>query len=347
MTIQDRLEAFWAGERPDQIPYTIYQNEWRHASDDPAWEAMYDEGLGVTYHAGSSRQETQNLEVLYEDYEENGESIRRQIQRTPVGDITQTWANGWHRKYLLETAEDYRVMTYIVRNTRIIPQPEAISHALAGLPEHGILLSAIGRTPLQVILVDYAGLENFAFHLVDFDEEIRELYEAMLMHFRQRVEIAAKAPGRFVSNLENFTAESLGPHRYEEFLLPVYEECFPMLHDAGKIVGSHYDGRTASCKEVIARSPIDLIESLTEPPEGDQTLAECREAWPDKLFWVNIRVGDYQLSAKELKQKVADLVQQAAPDGRRLAFEVSEHIPRQWKESMPVVLEALRDMRMT
>ncbi len=23
----ERLEAFWAGEKPDRIPYTIYQNE--------------------------------------------------------------------------------------------------------------------------------------------------------------------------------------------------------------------------------------------------------------------------------------------------------------------------------
>ena len=37
------------------------------------------------------------------------------------------------------------------------------------------------------------------------------------------------------------------------------------------------------------------------------------------------------------------MVSQAAPDGRRLAFEVSEHIPVNWRESLPVVLEALKE----
>jgi len=43
---------------------------------------------------------------------------------------------------------------------------------------------------------------------------------------------------------------------------------------------------------------------------------------------------------------IADLVKQAAPDGRRLAFEVSEQYPENWKESMPVVLEALNEIEL-
>ena len=153
----------------------------------------------------------------------------------------------------------------------------------------------------------------------------------------------AEGPGRYVACLENFTADSLGPRRYEEFLLSVYEECFSVLHEAGKIVGCHYDGRTVSCREQIARAPIDLIESLTPPPEGDQTLAEARAAWPDKLFWSNINVGCYDLPPEKLKQVVWERVEQAAPDSRRLAFEISEQYPANWRQSIQVVLDALKE----
>lgn len=345
MDIRERIDAYWAGERPDEIPYTIYRGEWGYAPNDPAWDAMYEAGLGVTFHIGASAGVPADREVLWDEYVEGGESIRRQTLRTSVGELTQTWANGWHRKYLLETPDDYRIMTHIVRNTSIESRVEAYVDALSKLPPHGIGLLAIGRTPLQTILVDYAGLENFAFHLADFEDAVRDLYDALLANFRHVVEIAATVPGRFVSNLENFTAETLGPVRYAEYLLPVYEECFPVLHDAGKIVGSHYDGRTAACAREIARAPIDMIESLTEPNEGDLPLDECRSAWPDKLLWVNIRVGDYQLPRAKLRDKVLDLVRQAAPDGTKLAFEVSEHCPRNWKDSMPVVLKALKETR--
>lgn len=345
MTLRQRLEAFWAGERPDQIPFTIYQNEWRHTADDPAWLPMFEQGLGVTWYIPSYELRWRDVEVVHDHASEEGREVRRETWRSPVGEVTATWVDGWHDKYFLEGADDYRVMTDIVRRTEVVPAYDAFLAREAELPWFGVAIPVIGRTPLQTILVDLAGLENFAWHLFEYEEPLRELYEALLDRFRRIVEIVAEGPGHYVSNLENFTAETLGPRRYEEFLLPVYEECFPWLHQAGKIVGCHYDGQTASCKELIARAPIDLIESLTPPPEGDMTLAEARAAWPDKLFWSNINVSLYELPPEELKRIVLERVEEAAPDGRRLAFEISEQYPHNWRQSVPVILEALRETR--
>jgi hypothetical protein len=94
-------------------------------------------------------------------------------------------------------------------------------------------------------------------------------------------------------------------------------------------------------KNLVAGSPVDLIESLTPPPEGDMTLAAARAAWPDKLFWSNINLGCYELPPEALRQEIARRVQDGAPDGRRLAFEVSEATPARWRESMPVILDTL------
>ncbi len=345
MNIRERLELFWAGERPDIIPYTIYQNEWRHTQNEPEWQPMFDAGLGVTWHVSPFRSETKEVEYLNDEYSENGEMYHRQTIKTPVGNLHQTWLNGWARKHLLETADDYRVMLWIVRHTDYTARYEEFLEMERKIAPYGVALSSIGRTPLQTILVDLVGLENFSLHLLDMKNEIEELYEALLVNFRKRVQIVAEGPGRFVSNLENFTAESLGPKRYEKYLLPVYNECFPILRQAGKIVGSHYDGRTASCKRLIAQAPIDLIESLTEPNEGDMPLEEARAAWRDKLFWCNIRVGHYMLPPKKLHDKVLDMVQRGSENGRLFAFEVSEQYPDNWRESIPVVLEALQETR--
>ena len=345
MTIRERIDAFWSGERPDQIPYTIYQNEWRHTANDPAWPAMYANGLGVTWYLRSFEWKLREVEIVDQQYVEGGKSMRRQTQRTPIGEIHATWVDGWNQKYFLETPADYRVLTYIIRHTDVVPAYDAYLAKAAQLPPHAIAIPEIWRTPLQRILVDFAGLENFGWHLSEYAGELQTLYDALLDNFRRVVEVVAKGPGRYVSNLENFTADSLGPRRYEKFLRPVYEECFPVLHAADKLVGSHYDGRTASCRAQIARAPIDLIESLTPPPEGDQTLAEARAAWPDKLFWSNLNVGCYELPPKELKELVLQRVAEGSSDGKRFAFEVSEQYPANWRESMPVVLEALKETR--
>ncbi len=345
MDPRERIEAFWSGERPDQIPYTIYRwSLWqRGVLDDPAWQPMYEAGLRTTWGVSTFGSRTKNVEHGHDSWTEEGQKFERYTMRTPVGEISATSREGWHAKYFLETAEDYRVMQYVAENTEIFRQHEAFAQAEQEHGEHCIVHAGLGRSPIQTVLVDYAGLENFGWHVAELEEEIGALCEALLRNLRRAAEITAEGPGRYVSVLENFTADTMGPERFRRYHLPVYEELFPMLQAAGKIVGTHFDGRLASCKEAIAGSPIDLLESLTPPPEGDLTLAEARAAWPDKLFWSNINLETYELPPDRIRATVLEAVRQAAPDGRRLAFEVSEDLPRNWRESMPVVLDALRE----
>jgi hypothetical protein len=72
---------------------------------------MFEQGLGVTWYVPTYEVRLHNVEVVDEHYVENGTQMHRQVQRTPVGAIAAVWVKGWHRKYSLETAEDYWVMT--------------------------------------------------------------------------------------------------------------------------------------------------------------------------------------------------------------------------------------------
>ena len=343
MTFQERIEAYFSGERPDVIPYAVYEWLYTLGEDRGAWEKMFADGLGVIRHVNCYAEAAANVELEEKSYEEDGFTVMRRTYVTPVGSIYETWRNGWQHECMLTGPDDYRVMTYIAEHTVVHPDPDTLGPQLDSMPAHTVALAGLSRTPYQRMLVDLAGVGNFPFHLVDYEDEVRALYEALRKVYRRRVEIAAESPCRFIHFGENFNADAIGPKRYEEFILPVYEECIAALHAAGKVVGAHYDGRTASCAEVINRSPLDLVESFTEPPEGDQPLDVARANWPDKLIWCNIGVTDYQLPAEALREKVQSMVAAGAPDGKRLALEVSEHLPADWHESMPVVLEALED----
>ncbi len=344
MNPKERIEAFWAGERPDQIPYTIYWWEWRHYADDPAWQPMFKLGLRVTVPVCTVDSKMRKVECSENCYNENGRELTRHTMRTPVGEVYCISEQGWTRKYWVETPQDYKVMEYIIAHTELSPDYGALDVMQRKMASYGIVHVSVGaRSPIQTILVDYVGLENFALHLIDFEEEMMELYETLLKNLRKRIEIVAEGPGQYVSVLENFTAETMGPRRFSRYHIPIYKELFPVLQDSGKIVGTHYDGKLASCRELIAEAPINLIESLTPPPEGNMTLSECRASWPDKLFWSNISASTYQLKPKKIKEVILGAVQQAAPDGCRLAFEISEAIPDNWKQSIPVVLETLRE----
>ncbi|MCY2925456.1 MAG: hypothetical protein NT031_08460 [Planctomycetota bacterium] len=347
MTIHERMQAFWAGERPDQIPLTIYGffcGDWVKEKN-PDWLKLFQAGLAPFHLVGMTSEPVQGVEWANDSFEKDGATWHRAVQRTPVGEIQTIDKAGWRQEYWLKTAQDYRVMTWLVEHRSVEPMYQYWDELQRDMAPYAVLAPSIFRTPIQEILVDLVGLENFAVHLYDFEAEMMELYQAMLKKFRRRVEIVAAGPGRYVSCLENFTAETMGPVRYKQFILPVYEELFPILHQAGKIVGVHYDGKLASCRDAIAGAPVDLIESLTGPPEGDMTYDQCRAAWPEKLFWANLNVSDYQLPPAKLKARVHELVAQASPDGTKLAFEVSEDLPANWRESIPVVMEALNETR--
>lgn len=344
--IRERLEAFWAGERPGLIPFTIYQNEWRHTKDDPAWKSLLERGMGVTWHVSTVRQVADSDIVFSQDRRrEDDRLLERRSIRTPVGEIEERYVDGWRREFYLKSAADYAVMRYVVEHTDLEPDYATYLERESHIGPQAVALVMLGRTPLQTILVDWVGVEQFGLHLVDLRDEMMALYHALLLHFRKRTEIAAEGPGRFVSVLENFTSDTLGPRRYRELLLPAYEACFPILSEAGKVVGTHYDGQLAACAGLIAQAPIDAIESFTPPPEGDMTLSEARSLWPGKLLWSNINVACYNLPPDELKDLVWSRIAEGAPDGRRLAFEVSEQYPENWRTSLHTVLDALEEAR--
>lgn len=332
VNIRERLEAFWRGEKPDRIPFTAYRRFFEDKLETPEFQRLIKRGFGLTWNLPMFRNIQRGVEAVTD---ERGDGTKRVALRTPVGAIhelyrkspTANYLLDWREKHFLETAEDYKVMTWAVEHTSVEPAYDEFASLRGALHEWEIPLSWIGRTPLQTILVDYAGLENISVHLFEYEAEVRMLYEALRKQFRKRVEIAAEGPCTYVACLENFSAETLGPERYEEFLLPVYEECFPILRRAGKVVGCHYDGKTRAVREQIRRAPIDVIEAFTQPPEGDQSFAEARTVWLEKLLWSNLNVSLFEHPPVQIKAAIHQIIRDAAPDGRRLALECSEDRP--------------------
>ena len=82
--------------------------------------------------------------------------------------------------------------------------------------------------------------------------------------------------------------------------------------------------------------------ALTEPVEGDMTYDQCRAAWPNLVFWANINVGLYDQPPEILRQAVIDRRRRAGKRG--FAFEISEDLPKNWKESIPIVLDAMDEL---
>ena len=75
-------------------------------------------------------------------------------------------------------------------------------------------------------------------------------------------------------------------------------------------------------KDLIARTPIDIIEALHPPPMGDLPIGEALSLWKDKVIWMGFPGSVYVLGPEATKKHTLNLLKEVIP-GDRLCIEVS------------------------
>lgn len=349
MTTRKNIFAALNGGTPDVTPLTFYswmvtmdKKKNEHLLFEDQWKRLYDMGLGICHHVRVIKEVQHGVTDSVKTEKIGSDVIETQIKETPVGTIQQSSKNGWHHEYWIKTPADYKVMTWIMENTELVPCFDEIHRGEELVGNNGLAVILASRTPAMSMNVDWAGTEQFCMDVALEVPEMMELYEARKKLFVQETELIAKGPGKFVKWLENLTISMMGPKKYAELLVPMYDECVPIYEAADKLVMVHYDGALNVIKDHVAKAPFHIVESLTEAPEGDMTYAECRQAWPDKVFWANINVDLYSKPKDVLRQAVIDKRNRAGKKG--FAFEISEDMPANYADSVPVVLKTLREM---
>lgn len=341
MTPQERLTIALHGGTPDITPLSIYS--WM--IDDPSsdrWRRVIDQGLILCEHYLAFTMIEHGVEEQYEERTEGGHRYAYHFKKTPVGTLRSGRTDGWHTEYWIKEPNDYKVMQWIVEHTECLPTDADYVRAAEKVGDAGLPVAMISRTPAMLINVDWAGTEQFCMDVALEVPELFDLYEARMKLFKEETAITAQTTGTVVKSFENLTISMMGPDRYRDLLVRAYQEAFPVMREAGKQVFVHYDGALQVIADQIADAPFDGIESLTEPPEGDMTYDQCRAAWPEKVFWANINVDTYALPENQLRAEVIAKRERAGKRG--LAFEISEDLPANWEQSVPVVLATLQQL---
>lgn len=355
MTPRESLTIALEGGTPDTTPLTIYDwnmgavtaDELAEKMREPAWRRLIDQGLTVRCHCPVVTAIERGVQCDVEESERDGVVYRREIKRTPVGEIHKTTRNGWHDEDWIKSPEDYRVQQWIVEHTELVSDYDAYAQAEQVVGDHGVVvLTGAGnwlhRSPAMCINVDLAGTERFCMDVALESAELHDLYQSLRTQFIEQQRLIAAGPGRYVAWFENLTIGMLGPDRYRELLVPIYEQAVPICSSGDKRVMVHYDGQLNVIADQIAEAPYAIIDSLTEAPEGDMPYDHCRRRWPNLVFWANINVDLYYRPADELRAAVIAKRERAGKQG--FAFEISEDLPTTWQDSIPVVLETLNEL---
>ena len=343
MSIRERLLGALQGEVVTHPVYVVYDAFLPNPTVD--WDWLFSLGLGQVNHACVAEERHPNCEIV-EKKSLEGDLERRDVTIRTAGGELHEYSLGasskgvlpWRMEHFVKTPSDYRLMARAFEGSTYSPSDRVFDESEAAIGDRGITIAHAGRTPFQVIQIDFAGIEAFSFHLADEEPALLELLEVMNGLKLDELACVARSKARFVKLWENIGIDAVGPRVYRKHIVPVYEGINAALRGTGKKLMVHYDGKIRLIAEDIARLGFDL-DSLTPEPEGDVEPAEARRLWPESFFWLHPSLTWFSLMKDELAARIRKMASDVGP--RRYCFELSEGIPPNWKEGVPAVLEEL------
>jgi hypothetical protein len=336
-SIRERLVQALNGEDIEYPVYLVY--DWFVQNRDLDWQAMFSNGLGQLNHAAMSDVHRPNVQIVESETVQDGRRRRDVRWITDIGELHEWFLGEWRQEHLIKTPADYRIMKRALDGSTFTMNASYFNDSERALGDSGMTVGQIWRTPFQEIQIDFVGLENFSYHLADRERGLLELIELMGELKVEECRAVVGHPAPFVKLWENLSIQTMGPDYYRQFLVPMYERIESVLcGDGGKRVMVHYDGQLSLIADDFARHPFD-VDSLTPPPEGDMSMAECRAAWPQKFFWLHPTLSWFQLEPDEMLAQIRRMISDVGP--RNYCLMISEEVPPEWESRVPLILRAL------
>jgi hypothetical protein len=338
MTRRERILKANNREKVDKLPFL---HNWRHMQIGWAEREARNRGMGVSWARPSYVTRIHDVDITEQWLKKDGQTVYHRVFSTPVGTVYQDemrapgtgqwhgmrgWDDitPWCTARLIKEPEDYKVVKYIVEHTEYIADYYPLEQAKNWLGDEGVVMDIQPHQPMQTLMIDWVGSEGgrFFIHHAKYPDLVEDLCQAISKSREPMYEIGAKSPADFIWCGDNIDGVLVNPRLYEKYFLPEYEKMARICHKHGKLLASHMDGRVGVLKDLIARTPLDIIEALHPPPMGDLPIGEALKAWPDKVIWVGFPGSVYTMGPKATRAHTLDLLRDTVP-GERMVIEAS------------------------
>jgi hypothetical protein len=338
MTHRERILAATRKQPVDRLPFFHY---WRHCQTGWAERECRNRGMGMNMTRPPYVEKLHGVEVTERRAVVEGRPITRRTFSTPLGSVyedeyresgagqwklNRSWKGhqAWTTERMIKGPEDYKVVKYLVEHTEYAADYFPIEQALEWMGEEGVVIDGLPHSPMQMLMIHWVGSEEgrFFYHLADYPELVEDLYQAVSASRKPLYEIAAKSPAPIALCGDNIDGVLVNPTLFRKYFMPEYEQQGRILHEHGKLMAVHMDGRIGVLKDLVGETPIDIIEALHPIPMGDLSIAEALSAWKDKAIWLGFPGSIYELGPQATTQFALDLLREVVP-GERLVIAMS------------------------
>ena len=305
-TIRDRLTAVYTGQTPDRVPYILdlshyyyqkYKKPWILLGNyvEPEKELIdfnrkFGAGFYVpnqmklfdTYYEGDVKGD-----AWIEEVDGNPETHWRLETQSGTVERIRKWQEksySWPTsKYGIKTEDDIRILADALSARRYIPRPEYYRAWEEYVGDDGVVHIIFGLSAMGYFLHYWMGMENTLLATYDFNEALHDAVDRINANNLECIKMLMGYPGLVVGIGDNFSSDCQPPWFFEEWSAPFYRQAADIIHENGKKLTMHVDGRLRGALRMVRDAGCDIVDAVTPAPMFDLTPQECREEAGDSM----------------------------------------------------------------
>ncbi|MBN2319457.1 MAG: hypothetical protein JXR49_10290 [Acidobacteria bacterium] len=240
-----------------------------------------------TWIAGCTREVRKRTTV--DTSQENG--TMRTVYRSPRGELQlvrrfDAPSHSWHpTEFPVRTIKDIRLMTEMFEDVAVELDADQLRKAQSQAEQTGqdaLTSNVIGESPLMHWVEWVAGVENAHLLLMDHQQEVEALFEAMHSVLLQNTKLLCEhSPADVLYLIENTSTTLISPDQYRQYCARHVGEYARLTKAADRDLILHMCGHLKALLPDLADIPAQAFEAFTSPTLGNTTLLDGRTACPD------------------------------------------------------------------
>jgi hypothetical protein len=181
--------------------------------------------------------------------------------------------------------KDLKILACALSRRQFTPQWDRWRAWAEAVGSMGVVYLPVGYSGMGQLLNYWMGIETTMFAVADYPELVREVVDQINQNNLALIDLIAESPAEIVLMGDNFSGDIQPPRFFEAWSKHYYAEAIRRLHQQGKFVAVHIDGRLRGSLKMLGAVGADCADAVTPTPMGDLTPAECRrEAGPDFIL---------------------------------------------------------------
>ena len=303
MKPNERVQAVYRGQTPDQVPLILDLSHWYKKNMDTGFNlAGYTEveqGL-VDLHKRLGAVAYVEMGAFYDlsaddpdvSIETNtGDGVFTTRITTPAGSLHEervfnpaSYSYGI-RKHLLESTDDFPIVECLMERLQCRPRWERLQQWRDALGDLAYPYVQLPYSGFGYLIARNFGVENTVFAVLDKPDRVQHLVDTINACNLRILDTIIDGPFETLFLSDNYDSNVQTKDFFDRYVRDYYTEVAHRLHEKGKYLAVHVDGESRGVLSWLTECGVDCADALTPAPMFSLTPEQMRDqAGPDLIL---------------------------------------------------------------